>query len=200
MKFNRSSWFFNKGSSRAQKYLISVFLLVIIGAAVPMFFRSFVPTPDWQEIALYISLLLSAAAGIWLRILHSRGLWRPAGPWLTYGPLKRWLMAPLCLAFFICLLWLDIAATVPMLYTAAAGDEISRPAAAEKKRGSGRKACRYQLKISEVKYILFEFCIDEDSFNRLPEGPLSARISARKSYFGEKIHTLNIATPRTSDK
>ena len=179
-----------------QKWLIAIFLLVLLGALVPMFSRSFVPSASWQLNALYLSLLLTAAGGFWLWRLYRQGLWQPAGPWLDYGPVKRALMTPLCLAFFVGVLWLDMAGTLPMLYTSAFGTEHTEAASAEKKRGSGRYACRHQLKVPTIHYLFFEFCIDEDAFDRLPDGPLPAQLSARQSYFGAKIHTIELSVPR----
>lgn len=190
------SAFWKPNTPTPQKWLITLFLLVILGALVPMFSRSFVPSAAWQMQALYLSVLLTAAGGLWLWRLHRQKLWSPAGPWLDYGPIKRALMAPLCVAFFVGMLWLDIAGTLPMLYTSAFGVEHTEAASAEKKRGSGRRSCSYQLKVPSINYLFFEFCIDEEDFNRLPEGPLPARLSARQSYFGAKIHTIELSVPR----
>lgn len=190
------SAFWKPNTPTPQKWLITLFLLVILGALVPMFSRSFVPSAAWQMQALYLSVLLTAAGGLWLWRLHRQKLWSPAGPWLDYGPIKRALMAPLCVAFFVGMLWLDIAGTLPMLYTLAFGVEHTEAASAEKKRGSGRRSCSYQLKVPSINYLFFEFCIDEEDFNRLPEGPLPARLSARQSYFGAKIHTIELSVPR----
>lgn len=190
------SAFWKPNTPTPQKWLITLFLLVILGALVPMFSRSFVPSAAWQMQALYLSVLLTAAGGLWLWRLHRQKLWSPAGPWLDYGPIKRALMVPLCVAFFVGMLWLDIAGTLPMLYTSAFGVEHTEAASAEKKRGSGRRSCSYQLKVPSINYLFFEFCIDEEDFNRLPEGPLPARLSARQSYFGAKIHTIELSVPR----
>ena len=190
------SAFWKSDTPSAQKWMIVIFLLVLLGALVPMFSRSFVPTSQWQMLALYLSLLLTAAGCFWLWRLYRQNLWRPAGPWLTYGPVKRALMTPLCLAFFVGVLWLDMAGTLPMLYTSAFGAETTELANAEKKRGTGRYACKHQLKVPSINYIFFEFCVDEDAFDRLPDGPLPARLSASQSYFGSRIHTIELSVPR----
>ncbi|WP_255576285.1 hypothetical protein [Comamonas sp. Y33R10-2] len=105
-------------------------------------------------------------------------------------------MTALCICFFVFVLWLDLVATLPMAYTRAMGDEVMFTGTAEKKRGSGRHACRQQLKLPDIHYILFEFCLNEDAFDETPDGPLPARIFARKSYFGCSIHTIELATSR----
>ena len=60
-------------ASSAQKWLVIIFMLVLLGALVPMFSRGFVPSNDWQAIALHLSLALTALGLIWLRILYKRG-------------------------------------------------------------------------------------------------------------------------------
>lgn len=182
----------DKNLPRARKWLISLFLLAMLGALAPIFWRGFVPAVSWQKTALLLSLVLTLAGAAWLWHLYRQGLWRPEGPWLTYGPLKRLLMAPLCLAFMVLILWMDIAITLPMAYTQLVHEQVSRPATVQKKRGSGR-SCRHQLKIAQVRFIFFEFCLDQESFDALPDGPLPAQLSIRRSVFGEKIEALQLS-------
>lgn len=181
---------------RPQKWLITIFLLLMLGALVPIFSRSFVPSSHWQLQALYLSLLLTAAGGAWLWWLYRQQLWSPAGPWLTYGPIKRALMLPLCIAFFTGIVWLNVAATWPSFYTALFGQEVTQASSAAKKRGTGRYACDHQLKVPSISYLFFEFCIHEAAFDKLPEGPLPAQLQSTQSYFGAKIHTIELSAPR----
>ena len=183
------------GTPNHQKWLISVFLLCLLGALAPIFWRGFIPAPHWRITATYLALLLIAVSCMLLRALYRRGLWRPVGPWLTYSPLKRWLMAPLCLAFFFGVLWLNISSSLPMAYTVLLGQDSSRTAMVEKKRGSG-KSCPYQFKIEGVGYLFFEFCIDRESFEQYPAGSLSALLNVRQSFFGEFVQSMQINTAK----
>ena len=183
-------------ASSAQKWLVIIFMLVLLGALVPMFSRGFVPSNDWQAIALYLSLALTALGLIWLRILYKRGQWKPAGPWEDYGPIKRVLMIPLCLGFWLLVLWLNLAGTLPKAYTAVMGTEVVSESNVVKKRSSGRYSCHHQLKLPEVRYMFFEFCIDEGAFDRLPDDVMPARISAQQSYFGRSIYSISLAAPK----
>lgn len=109
-------------------------------------------------------------------------------------------MGVLCSAFMVFVLWFDLAATLPMAYTAALGSDASLKTVAEKKRGSGRHACRHQLKLAEVDYLFFEFCIDEKSYERLPSGPLPALLSMRQSYFGKLVDSIRLSNPQQKDE
>lgn len=184
-----------KDTSRPQKWLVWMMLLILIGALVPMLQRSFVPSPAWQVPAAYLSGLLMAGLCAWLRHLHRRGLWQPGEPWPSYGPIKRILMPPLMLAMAFFILWLNIAATLPMAYTAWLGQDSTRLATVEKKRGTGRYSCRSQLKVQEIRYPFFEFCIDSEDFEALPSGPMPAMLEIRQSRFGERIAALRMARP-----
>lgn len=175
----------------AQKILIGTFMLWMLGALVPIFFRSFVPTQQWQKMAWGISLLLTAVSAIWLRALYRKNLWRPSGPWLTYGPFKRLIMAPLCMAFFVVVVWLNVAVTLPLGYTSLVHAKVTRSATVEKKRGSGR-SCKHQIEIPDMRYLFFEFCVNADNFDTLPKGPVPAELSIRRSYFGDHIHALRL--------
>lgn len=183
-------------TSRSQKWLVSLFLLFMLGALPPMFWRSFVPSDAWQLRALYLSVCLTGAGLLWLRRSYKSGQWKPAGPWLDYGPVKRMLMAPLCVAFVILIVWLNLAVSWPMAYTHWMGSESSLESMAEKKQGSGRRSCSHQLKLQDMDYLFFEFCVAEDGFERLPEQPMPALLSVRQSYFGMRVESVRLAVPR----
>ncbi|MFD2755648.1 hypothetical protein [Comamonas terrae] len=182
--------------SRRQKWLACAFLLAMLGAVVPvMVNRSFVPSASWQARALYLSIALLAISGVLLRNWHRRGLWQPGPPWPAYGPVRRGMMLLLCLGFMLFIFWLNLAATLPMAYTAVLGKREVREAMVEAKRGSGRRSCAHQLKVQGVNYLFFEFCIDADDYDALPSGPLPARLLVRQSYFGELIGSLHLSVP-----
>jgi hypothetical protein len=182
--------------SRQQKWLACAFLLVMLGAVVPvMVNRSFVPSASWQARALYLSIALLAVSGVLLRSWHRRGLWQPGGPWPAYGPVKRGMALLPCLGFMLFILRLNLAATLPMAYTAALGKHEVREAMVQTKLGSGRRSCRHQLKVQGVNYMFFEFCIDGEDYDALPSGPLPARLLVRQSHFGELITSLRLSVP-----
>lgn len=182
--------FWKKDAPRHQKWLVSMMLVVVLPALAPMFWRGFVPAPHWQNTAWYLAAIGTLVLVVVLWNLHRHGLWKPVGFWSTASPVKRWLMAPLCLMFFAFILWLDIAATLPMAYTKMAGEPAQRMTLVEKKRSSGRRSCHYQLKVKDIKYLFFEFCVNEEYFDTLPDGPIPVLLQSRRTIFGEDVESL----------
>lgn len=181
--------------ARSRKYVAYIFLVIMLLAMVPIIWRGFIPTPHWRLVAACIAGAITLSSSFLLFKLFKSGQWQLAGPWLTYGPVKKALMAPLCILFVFGIVWIDIAASLPMAYTTAFGQEVTRPAMVEKKRSSGR-SCHHQLKIENIDYLFFEFCIDSDGFDDLPNQPMSALVGSRQSYFGEAVNSIRLAVPR----
>lgn len=190
-------WLWAADTSRGQKWLIAALLLILLGTLPVYVVRSFVPHAAWQKQALYLTLGVLLAAGWWLRYLYRRGDWKPAGPWQDYGPLKRALMLPLCVAFFGCVVWMNLAISVPWAITAVVGQDALQSAVVETYQTSGRRSCRYQFKVQDIHFMFFEFCIDQDDYERLPRQPLPVLLELRESYFGKQIGGLRMAIPRS---
>ncbi|WP_370678866.1 hypothetical protein [Comamonas sp. GB3 AK4-5] len=186
-------------ASRQQRWLACGFLLLMLGALAPILVRSFVPATGWQRMALVLSLVLAAATGLLLRRWHRLGLWRPGGPWLHYSPRKRCLMLPLCVAFTVFILWLNLALTLPMAYTRWLGQEVQQSTTAHKKRGSSRRACSHQLRLTHVDYWLFEFCVDRSDFDALPDGPLPVDLQGRRSMLGTWVRAVQLQRGDNTD-
>ena len=189
-------WFWSPTASTPQKWLICVLLAVLLGAVVPMLSRSFVPSVGVVRTGLVMACALTLAGAVMLRRMYLRGQWQPGGPWREYSTAKRLLLLPLCVAFFVFVLWLCVAMTLPMLYTRITGAPVERMTTAEKKASTGRRSCRHQLQIEGVAFWWFEFCIDGDDFDALPAGPLPAALSSLRSPLGEYIHTVTLHIPR----
>lgn len=186
-------WLWKADASRGQKWLIVMLLVVLLGAMVPILgHRGFVPATAWQQWSLYGALALTALAGWWLRHLYLLGQWRPEGPWVDAGPFKRVGLLIATLLFFVFVLWINLAQTLPMLYTRWWGQEGYQQAVVETKRSSGRHSCRHQFEVHGMRYIFFEFCISQEAFEGLPSTPMKARLQVRSSYFGQDIHGLRL--------
>jgi hypothetical protein len=191
-------WLWRADTPPRKKWLISVFLLLMLMSMVPLLgVRSFVPAPHVQRIGLYITVVLMLAGAAWLRWLYRNGDWKPEGPWEDYGPVKRVLMLPLMVAFLGFVLWVDVAVTLPWALNRIVGQPQLQPSMVQTYRSTGRYSCRYQLRMTEVRYILFEFCIDADDFEGLPSTPMPALLEQRRSMWGQQVLgvRLKVAQP-----
>lgn len=189
-------WLWPPGTVVAKKIWISWVLLVMLGALVPLLLqRSFVPSADAMRGALYLSIALLPVHGLWLWRLRARGAWAPSGPWLTYGPVKRWAMGVLVLVFCAAILWIDLAITLPSLYTRLWGMPSQQATQVQPHRSSAKHSCRHQLKIEGIRFPLFEFCIDAEQLAQWPAQPLPATVLLRRSALGMEVLGLRLVRP-----
>lgn len=188
-------WLWQDNATHAQKWVLSVLLILLALALPPMLNRSFVPSPEWQRQAWYVVAVCMAAASWGLVHLYRTGQWSPAGPWLDGGPIKRAGLLLGMLAFMCLLFWMVWAQTLPMAYTWLLGQDAQEQVTVETQRDSGRYSCRYQFKVQEIRYLFFEFCISGDEFASLPSEPMPAQLQLQRSYFGKTVHSLALVEP-----
>lgn len=188
-------WLWQDNATHGQKWVLSVLLIVLGLALLPMLNRSFVPSPEWQRLVWYVVAVCMAAASWGLVHLYRTGRWSPAGPWLDGGPIKRAGLLLGMLAFMCLMFWMVWAQTLPMAFTWLLGQEAQEPVTVETQRGSGRYSCRHQFKVQEIRYLFFEFCISGDDYDSLPSGPMPAHLQLQRSYFGKTVQSLALVAP-----
>ena len=183
-------WLWQDNATNGQKWVLSVLLIMLVLAVIPMFYRSFVPSPEWQRLAWYLVAACMAAASWGLVHLYRTGRWSPAGPWVDAGPFKRTGLLLLMLAFMCLIFWMVWAKTLPMAITWLMGEDAQEQVTVEKQRSSGRYNCRHQFKVQEIRSLFFEFCISGDDYASLPSGPMPALLKLQRSYFGKTVQSL----------
>ncbi|MGE8317908.1 MAG: hypothetical protein ACN6O3_04125 [Comamonas sp.] len=154
------------------------------------------PSPQWMQLAAWLSGLLTLASCLLLWRLHRRGLWQAGEPWPSMGRVKRAFMLPLCLLLAYFCFWLGLAGTLPMAYTAVLGQPAIYPTLAERKRDSGRYSCNYQIKLRSIDYLFFEYCIGSERYGELPaHQQMPVLVQVKRSWFGDSVQSLRLAAP-----
>lgn len=187
-------WLWKADVTQGQKWVISVLLVVVLAALAPLLYRSFVPSPEWQHMAWYVVAGGMAVALLGLRHLYRTDQWRPSGPWVEAGPVKRIFLVLGMLGFMALMFWMVVAQSLPMAYTWLLGQEAQEQVTVEAERSSGRHSCRHQFKVQEISYLFFEFCISSDDYDAMPAGPMPAVLQLRRSYFGKEVHSLALSS------
>lgn len=189
-------WFWAEGTSTSHKRLILLMLAIFLGCAPVIFLRDFVPSPLVQRVGLVVAVTLLALIALWMRRMYLAGTWTPGEPWTSASRTKRWLMTPLCILFFLAVLWINVAVTLPMAYTRLMGVEAQMHSQVEKHRRSGsRGGCRYQFKVKDINFMFFDFCLAREDYEALPEHPLPAELQLRESALGRQVTGLRLRPP-----
>lgn len=186
-------WFWAEGTSTQHKWLIVLMLAVFLGCLPVIFLRDFVPSPLMQRAGLVIAAAIMVLIALWMRRMYLAGSWKPGEPWTSASRTKRWLMTPLCTLFFLAILWINVAVTLPMAYTRVMGVEAQALSQVETYRSTGsRSGCRYQFKVKEINFMFFEFCLERDDYESLPSHPMPAELQFRETALGREVTSLRL--------
>ena len=182
--------FFSNGATKCQKIVASLFSLMVMGLISPIFFHDFVPEITTSISALRISTFLTLGSFIFIFYLRKRGSWEPAPAWREYSTATK--LIALAFSPFIIFLffWVNLAISLPHLYTFAFGQEFSRQDIVIKERIHSRRSCDYRLKPRSTDFTFFHFCISKSSYDRLPNEAVDGTIIGRKSRFGYTIEKI----------
>jgi len=104
-------------------------------------------------------------------------------------------MGVLVLVFCAAILWIDLAITLPSLYTRWWGMPSQQATQVQPHRSSAKHSCRHQLKIEGIRFPLFEFCIDAEQLAQWPAQPLPATVLLRRSALGMEVLGLRLVRP-----
>ena len=184
-----------KDTTTQQKWVIVILMVSLLGAMCAIFTRSFVPSTEWIQASLLICAVLCAAAGFMLRKFYREGTWQPGEPWLAMGLIKRIFMFPLMVLTLFAFLWMAIVSPLPSLYTHYWGQDAESASEVTAHRNSGRHGCRYQFKVAEIQFWIFEFCIDEEDYDALKGKTLYAKLQSKQSFFGNRYESLVLVPP-----
>ncbi len=181
-----------KGATKYQKVIAAIFTINIIGLVGRIFTHHFVTEPHFSRVAVYISLLLTLILITAVGFLYIRGAWRPTPVWYKYSAFKKIVLVPFIPIFIFVLFWVNIAISLPYLFTAVFGQTAIKNDVVIKDHSHSRRSCDYRLKPNSINVIFFRYCISEGLYNRLPGGEIEAELILKKSMFGYIVKNIRI--------
>lgn len=186
--------FFQKGSTLSQKVVGSVLMAMFVGPAFMIFTHNFVSSLWVSKFSFYLSLVFTGFSIVVLIYLYVKKLWRPAAAWYSFSKLKRLLVVPAMPFLLFGVIWINLAISLPQLYTLVFGDPAVKPDVVIKDSYHSKRSCDYRLEPQSINAIFFHYCISEGLYNYLPDEEVKAELLVRKSSLGfmvEDIRLLN---------
>ncbi|MFC0337510.1 hypothetical protein SAMN05421848_1703 [Kushneria avicenniae] len=168
------------------------FIAFLLTAALSLYFNHFVANPHTVKIATYISIAFTIITFPWI---ISR-LARKSNQNKKWHNIPRWkkLATLLALPFLIfSVFWLNLALAFPHAYTQVFGTSMARSDIIHKEEGIN---CNYQVTLDSVDALFFEFCIDQENFDRMSDGPQSADIMIKESSLGYIVTGVGVMIDR----
>lgn len=187
---------FDKGATKNQKIVGTILLATMVTPFYSVFTRDFVSEPGVAEFSTYAAIILTGCLTLILIYLHAIKAWRPSPAWYKFSTIKKVVTFPLFLLFIFAILWANLAITVPQVYTSFFGVETVKQEILTKDRRS-KMACRYRLRQQSVNAILFQYCITESFYNRLPDTPMESELLIKESSLGYIVKdVISLQIPR----
>ena len=172
--------------------LITIRLFLVICAITILFLytHNFILKEAYSSQITLISLVVSLPFTISMFQIFKIGQNR--GKWADYSKTKTrflYTFTPLGI-WSIC--WLSLSSVFPGIYTKLTGARVDISDRAVKLEAHEKYQCRYQLKLESAHSALFYACITENEFNRLPSGPIEAKLTITKGNMGYIVDDVSI--------
>jgi magnesium-transporting ATPase (P-type) len=180
---------FSVQQTRGQKIATLIFLFLLFGCLHCLFLSSFIPSDAVKNVATWASVLLTILFMIFL--LYFEQLPNVKRKTTKNSGRKKLLFLTVIPISLYGLFWVNIAISLPQLFTLAFGEESTEVEVVYKNYSSSRRAkCPYSLRVR--KYWLVSTCISEKSYNDLPENDFKAEFVTLHSVFGVYYKTFTI--------
>jgi hypothetical protein len=179
-------------STKHQKILAIVFSVIMVGPLFLMFTHNFVVEPKVSEFSSYISIFFTVFLMLMVAYWYVKKLWKPAPSWHKYSRIKKVLVVPFGPLFIFVLLWINLAISIPQLFTLLFGtDTVKRDLVVKNRRYSSR-SCNYRLEPQSIDTIGFYYCISEDTYSQLPDMKIKSELFIRRSIFGYAVQDIKL--------
>ena len=181
-----------KGATKYQKVVAIILSATIIGPFYLIFTHNFVAEPRVSELSSYASIVFTACLIFMLAYLYTKKLWRPAPVWHTYSKFKKVLLIPFVPLFLYGLFWVNLAISMPQVFTLLFGTDAVKRDVVVKDRHYSRRSCDYRLEPQTINAIFFHYCISESFFNQLPETAIESELLIKQSPLGYIVEDIRL--------
>ncbi len=169
-----------KGTTNYQKAIYIVLSFASICAAIPIIVHDFVIEPFVSELAIYISILLTALVIFIIIYLYKKGQWHLGLVWEQRSKFLNVLSFPVIVLALCLLFWINIAISAPKIYTVLLGQEKTKNEIIIK--GIRSRGC-YKLHLKSTQ-LFFHHCLSKKQYDSLPDKHVLAELVVKESMFG----------------
>ena len=184
------------GSPRNQKVISSTVLLILALACIALFIpQTFVPYPGLTLMAAILAFVANVFFFIFVWRSIREGAFKPSEEsvrkFKDSHQVKKIIMVPLCLVFFIFATFISLENNLPYIYTKLFGengymDDLIVKGTYTTRRSFG---IRYELSPKSI-HSFFRFTISKEEFDSLPEGEIPARLLIKESPIGFIVESI----------
>jgi len=150
------------------------------------YFAGFIPSTEWNEVTIAISIALASITLLWLIYRLSHRSLRER--WMRDLMARIWgAVAITLVAFWFS--WVPLAEGLGYAFTLAIGEQASRQVRLRKNTHTIRRGCRYGLEGQALgDWVPGYLCISSDQYRRLPSEGMYTLYGSR-SWFGFIVHS-----------
>ncbi|EOR10007.1 hypothetical protein [Acinetobacter genomosp. 15BJ] len=182
-------------------YFSILFFFLTIGAAISVFWSDFSPSFTVEIVALIIACFLYALLLVYFLYLKKRQEWVIPRQWKKVQKQPKRFALFIFPLFIIPVLWLNLAGTLPMIWTYITGDSeiIEASAIAEKKHTRHGNIYFFKTAYSDIPI----FRMTSTEYQVYKNHQLKLKLSTRHSTFGTyvmSIDEIQVATQSPTNK
>ena len=182
-------------------YFSILFFFLTISAAISIFWSDFSPNFTVEIVALIIACFLYALLLIYFLYLKKRQEWVIPRQWEKVQKQPKRYALFIFPLFIIPVLWLNLAGTLPMIWTYITGDLQIIEASAIVEKKHTRQGTIYFFKTAYSNIPIFRMTSTE--YQVYKNHQLKLELSTRQSYFGTyvlSIDKIQVATQNPTNK
>ena len=155
-----------------------------------MILKSFIPTEAVKTFALWASFPLTILYLVF--IVHCLKLPHVKHRVSEYSRRKKLFLSTLLSVFIYGLFWVNIAISVPQLFTLAFGQATIDIKTVSKSYSVSRRSCDHKLRIKKPRSNLVYTCINDNYYDRLPDKEFEVEFLTLQSNLGTHYKTFTL--------